>query len=201
MAWLKTLAETYDVCSGLAGIEKNGQPVLLPVSHSELNAQIEVTIDRDGCFLRAEKLEKGIDAVTMIPVTEASASRSSGIAPHPLCDKLCYLAGDYSTYTGEQKEPYHDAYMEQLRDWAQSCHTHPMVQAVYAYLGRNSLIHDLTASHILQTDDDGRLTDHKNTGTRPDGCKCAVYRPRSRPPAGSMEKSGAPEKIYFIRSA
>ena len=160
MAWLKTLAETYDVCSGLAGIEKNGQPVLLPVSHSELNAQIEVTIDRDGCFLRAEKLEKGIDAVTMIPVTEASASRSSGIAPHPLCDKLCYLAGDYSTYTGEQKEPYHDAYMEQLRDWAQSCHTHPMVQAVYAYLGRNSLIHDLTASHILQTDDDGRLTDH-----------------------------------------
>ena len=51
MALLKTLAETYDVYADLAGIEKNGQPVLLPISHSTLNAQIEVTIDQDGNFI------------------------------------------------------------------------------------------------------------------------------------------------------
>ena len=46
MAWLKTLAETYDVYEDLAGIEKNNQAVLLPISHSTFNAQIEVTIDQ-----------------------------------------------------------------------------------------------------------------------------------------------------------
>lgn len=34
MAWMKRLAETYDLYQDLAGIVKDGQPVLLPVSHS-----------------------------------------------------------------------------------------------------------------------------------------------------------------------
>ena len=106
MAWLKTLAETYDVYEDLAGIEKNNQAALLPISHSTFNAQIEVTIDQDGIFQNARKLDKGKDVVTIIPVTEDSAARSSGIAPHPLCDKLCYIAGDYTKYTGDCKEKY-----------------------------------------------------------------------------------------------
>ena len=85
MAWLKTLAETYDVYSELAGVEKNDQAVLLPISHSTFNAQIEVTVNEEGNFKNARKLEKGKDVVTVIPVTEDSAARSSGIAPHPLC--------------------------------------------------------------------------------------------------------------------
>ena len=44
MAWLKTLADTYDIYSDLAGVDKNGQAVLLPISHSTYNAQIEVNI-------------------------------------------------------------------------------------------------------------------------------------------------------------
>ena len=159
MAWLKTLAETYDAVSDLAGVEKNGQPVLLPISHSTLNAQIEVTIDGEGNFLNAYKLEKGSDAVTVIPVTEDSAARSSGIAPHPLCDKLCYVAGDYTLYAGDNKEEYFKAYMEQLRDWAESADTHSMVQAVYQYLGKKSLIQDLVASKTLELDENNQLTD------------------------------------------
>ena len=145
MAWLKTLADTYDIYSDLAGVDKNGQAVLLPISHSTFNAQIEVTIDKDGNFVDAQKLEKGISVVTVIPVTEDSAARSSGIAPHPLCDKLCYIAGDYTDYTGDDKIKYYDAYMEQLQNWAESDFTHPMVQAVYRYLVKRSLICDLTA--------------------------------------------------------
>lgn len=159
MALLKTLAETYDVYADLAGIEKNGQPVLLPISHSTFNAQIEVTIDQDGNFIDAKKLEKGRDAVTIIPVTEDSAARSSGIAPHPLCDKLCYIAGDYATYTGDDKEEYYTAYIRQLREWAESADTHPMVQAVYQYLMKKSLIHDLLTSQVVELNDDGKLTD------------------------------------------
>ncbi len=159
MGWLKTLAETYDVYSELAGKDKNGQAVLLPLSHSTFNAQIEVAIDEDGNFQDAEKLEKGKDIITIIPVTEDSAARSSGIAPHPLCDKLCYTAGDYSLFTGDKKEKYYEAYIEQLKEWAESAHTHPMVQAVYRYLGKGTLINDLLASKVLELDNNGKLTD------------------------------------------
>lgn len=159
MAWLKTLAETYDVYEDLAGVDKNDQPVLLPISHSTFNAQIEVIIDPEGNFHDARKLEKGRDAVTIIPVTEDSAARSSGIAPHPLCDKLCYIAGDYTLYTGDNKEKYYEAYIEQLKDWAESAYTHPMIEAVYRYLDRKSLIQDLVMSKVLDLDDEGRLTD------------------------------------------
>ena len=61
MAWMRALAGTYDVFADEAGVEHNGQPVLLPISHSTFNAQIEVTIDREGNFRRSQKLEKGND--------------------------------------------------------------------------------------------------------------------------------------------
>ena len=53
MAWLKTLADTYDVYAELAGVDRNDQAVLLPISHSTFNAQIEVTIDQNGKIGRA----------------------------------------------------------------------------------------------------------------------------------------------------
>ncbi len=164
MAWLKTLAETYDVYSQLAGAEKNDQAVLLPISHSTFNAQIEVTIDEEGNFRNAGKLEKGGDVVTVIPVTEDSAARSSGIAPHPLCDKLCYIAGDYTQYTGEDKESCFEIYMKQLREWVRSDETHPMVRAVCEYLEKGTLIRDLVASGVLELDENGRLTDKGKIG-------------------------------------
>ena len=159
MAWFRTLAETYDVYANLAGVVKNEQAVLLPISHSTFNAQIELAIDEDGNFRGSKKLEKGKNSVTIIPVTEDSAARSSGIAPHPLCDKLCYIAGDYTLYTGDGKEEYFEAYMKQLGDWAESEYTHPMVRAVYLYLGKKSLIHDLVEDKTLNLDGDGKLTD------------------------------------------
>lgn len=160
MAWLKTLAETYDVYSHLAGVDKNEQAVLLPISHSTFNAQITVTVDMDGNFKNAEKLDKGKNVVTIIPVTEDSAARGNGNFPHPLCDKLCYVAGDYTLYTGDNKEKYFESYIEQLRDWVESDHTHPMVRAVYQYLGKKSLVHDLAEKNVLELDDHGALTDH-----------------------------------------
>lgn len=159
MAWLKTLAETYDVYSDLAGVDENDQPVLLPISHSTFQAQIEVTVDREGNFVDARKIDKGKDAVTIIPVTEDSASRANVNAPHSLCDKLCYIAGDYTQYTGDHKEACYEKYMEQLDDWVQSEDTHPMVQAVYRYLKKKSLIRDLVGKGILGLDEEGRLTD------------------------------------------
>ncbi len=180
MAWLKTLADTYDVHAEQAGVIKDGQPVLLPISHSTFNAQIEVTLDADGNFVDAKKLEKGNDAVTIIPVTEDSAARSSGIAPHPLCDKLCYIAGDYTAYTGDNKESYFDAYMEQLQDWEESEYASPAVWAISRYLEKKSLVHDLVTSNVLALDDSGRLTDRtkiQNLGQTGAAVRFIVYGP------------------------
>lgn len=180
MAWLKTLADTYDVYAEQAGVIKDGQPVLLPISHSTFNAQIEVTLDADGNFVDAKKLEKGNDAVTIIPVTEDSAARSSGIAPHPLCDKLCYIAGDYTAYTGDNKESYFDAYMEQLQDWEESEYASPAVWAISRYLEKKSLVHDLVTSNVLALDDSGRLTDRtkiQNLGQTGAAVRFIVYGP------------------------
>lgn len=158
LALLNTLVHVFDLNENLAGVVKHGQPVLLPLSHSTFNAQIEVAIDGEGNFLNSKKLEKGLDVVTIIPVTEDSASRGSGIAPHPLCDKLCYLAGDYSRYTGDKKEKYYESYMNHLRDWADSEYSHPMVAAIQKYLERGCLIQDLVRDKTLELDGD-RLTD------------------------------------------
>lgn len=158
LALLNTLVHVFDLNENLAGVVKNGQPVLLPLSHSTFNAQIEVAIDGEGNFLNSKKLEKGLDVVTIIPVTEDSASRSSGVAPHPLCDKLCYVAGDYSRYTGDKKEKYYESYMDNLRDWAESEYSHPMVAAIRKYLEKGCLIQDLVGDKTLELVG-GRLTD------------------------------------------
>ena len=64
LALLNTLVHVFDLNENLAGVVKNGQPVLLPLSHSTFNAQIEVAIDGEGNFLNSKKLEKGSDAVS-----------------------------------------------------------------------------------------------------------------------------------------
>lgn len=177
MTWLKELGETYDVYSHLAGVVKDEQPVLLPIAHSTFNAQIEVDLDEEGNFIDSRKVEKG-DAVTVIPVTEDSAARANGNFPHPLCDKLCYVAGDYSAYTGDQKEEYFESYIQQLKEWADSEDSYYMVKAIYQYLIQGALIQDLVRTHSLELNEDGKLTDEikmQNQGQTGANVRFRVY--------------------------
>lgn len=154
MAWMQTLAETYDTYANLAGVERNGQPVLLPISHSTLKAQIEITIDENAEVYDAKVVES---EDIIIPATEDSAAKTNGKTPCPLCDKLCYLAGDYSKYTEESKEEYYNAYMRQLKTWVESEYSHPMIELIFQYLEKGILIEDLVKKKILQLDSSGRL--------------------------------------------
>ena len=98
MSWVNELIDLYEINSDKVGIiEYRGDMpyVLLPPFHTTVTAQIEVTIDRNGNFMEA-KLVSPEDKLTVIPVTEKSGSRTAGKEPHPLCDNLRYLAGDYS---------------------------------------------------------------------------------------------------------
>lgn len=169
MSWTEELYTVYEKQCG----KDNGGNMLLPVSHSTANAQLEVTIDEGGSFIAAVKVEKA-DAVTIIPVTEASGAKSSGNAPHPFADKFKYIAGDYNEYIdGKKNDRYFNAYIQQLTKWANSEYTHPAIKAVLAYLGKSTLIKDLISARVLETDESGKLrSDVKLAGFSQ--CDCFV---------------------------
>ena len=75
---------------------------LLPVFHNTAAAHITVELNEKGEFLRAAAVDKE-DRMTIIPITDKSDSRTAGKEPHPLCDNIKYLAGDYSQYSDEKK--------------------------------------------------------------------------------------------------
>ncbi|MGN0700897.1 MAG: type I-C CRISPR-associated protein Cas8c/Csd1, partial [Oscillospiraceae bacterium] len=94
MSWAEELSKVYELATS-AGSYIDGDSPLLPVAHSTANAQITVTLNADGTIPEtgfAQAIPKG-EQTTVIPVTEDSGTRTAGIAPHPLADKLIYIAG------------------------------------------------------------------------------------------------------------
>ena len=159
MSWLKQLAKTYDNAVGYLG-DQNEKSPLLPIGHVvKENATISILIDSTGKFLDAKILEKE-NSRTIIPVTEASSARTSGSAPHPLADKLEYVAGDYVNLSGNAKKAkYFEEYNENLKAWNESSHSIPEIQAVYKYVSKGRVISDLIKAGIFHAGDDGMLLD------------------------------------------
>ena len=156
MNWIQSLYETYENCQNMIGVvgDENDVP-LLPICHTTQKAQIEITLDAKGNFRRARVLDKN-EARTIIPCTEKSAGgRTSGVAPHPLCDKLQYLAADYKKFGGE-KDHYFASYMELLSAWVNSG-APQKVRAVYEYVQKGNVIGDLTANGVLFANENGKL--------------------------------------------
>lgn len=153
MSWLPECAAVYDKIGKDAGTKVNGV-LLLPLFHSTQNAQIEVNVSTEGEFAFATIIDKA-NQVTMIPVTEDSAARSSGVEPHPLFDKLIYTAGDFVKYANKIKNNtpnYHIEYMNKLRQWVESEYTDDKLKAVYKYLSKGTLATDLINNELLILD-------------------------------------------------
>ncbi len=164
MGWLNDLCETYDNCQSEVAVIREGRPTLLPIAHSTQNALIEITVDVDGKFLRARPVEKN-ETVTIIPVNEDSSSRSgSAIYPHPLCDKLEYVAGDYCNYIEKEKPEKFEKYISQLGEWVDSDYSCEQVDAIYNYLCKKAVMKDLIGYKVLQVDEDGNLAQAKING-------------------------------------
>lgn len=91
--------------------------------HTTVTAQITVTIDEHGNFLQAEPVDNG-DKLTIIPVTEKSGSRTASKEPHPFCDNLKYVAGDYVKYSDEDSTgdaAYYELYIQALESGIPPC--------------------------------------------------------------------------------
>lgn len=167
MSWIAQLLKTYDTHAALAGKSdvEGSKAILPPIGHIMQNAQIELTIDGEGNFIQARALSKE-EQPTLIPSTPDSASRTSSPAPHPLHDRLNYVARDYDLYhekkakknDKEEKHPY-SLYVELLGKWVHSPYSDPNVEAVYKYVTQHDVIDDLCRANppVLYRDDDGKI--------------------------------------------
>jgi len=156
MSWMEKLYQTYE-----AGILLDLPQAQLPMatSHTLQNAHINIVLDGEGNFKRASVLEK---TQIVLPATESSASRSSGEAPHPLADKLQYVAKDYQHFGG-QKKAYFDGYKKQLQTWCESAHAHDKVKAVCSYVEKGTVIRDLLDHKIVFAGPDNVLLTQWNS--------------------------------------
>lgn len=150
MSWMAKLYDTYETAMGLDLPDENK---LMPISHTLQNAHINIVIDDDGCFKRAEVLQK---TQVVLPATEKSAGRSSGEAPHPLADKLQYIAKDYPEYGGRKKS-FFPGYEKQLAKWCASEYKNEKAQAILKYIRKGRIISDLVSAHVLYIDEDRQL--------------------------------------------
>lgn len=120
---------------------------LAPVSHLLTAAELEITLDQDGGFVSASAVGKD-EGKILIPVTEASAGRTSAPIAHPLCDNLAYLS------------PWDDAknklYIEQLQKWADSEFSHPKLKPVLQYIKGGTILLDLLQYGLINLDESGK---------------------------------------------
>lgn len=166
MSWLAQLSQCYDKINSMEKHPFSDQR-LLPIAHATQNANLEVQIDRDGDFLVARVLTNPTkkeldearknnqnlskDQVTMIPVTKDSISRTSGLSPHPLHDKLMYVAGDYQHYGGSRSG--FEKYTQLLKSWCDFDPENTVINAVYRYVIKGILIGDLLDEGLIHLAD------------------------------------------------
>ena len=152
MSWMQKLYRTYESILE-QGVTDDTEPLTL-VGHTIQNAHIVIVIDGQGNFQTARVMPP--KTAILLPATESSENRTSGEAPHPLADKIQYVAKDYADYGGEKKA-YFEGYLKQLKAWCESPFTHPKVQAVLKYVTKGQVVANLVEEGIFQLDSDNKV--------------------------------------------
>ncbi len=134
MSLWSSLLSTYEKCSAAAGIVPNdadGVPnekkAFRPLFHMTLKTKICVTLDGEGNLIKI--VEDPKEVTIIVPCTEKSMSRTTIVAPHPLCDQLEYVDRDMTPVK-------YKSYIEQLAEWKNK---NEKLNAVYQYLTNNSV--------------------------------------------------------------
>ena len=143
MSWLYRLYQTYEKALKLPDLPEDQQ--LMSISHTVQNAHINIVLDQDGNFKRAQVLKK---TQIVLPATESSAGRSSNEAPHALAD--------YAEFGGK-KNAYFSSYQKQLAQWCASEFTHPQIVSILTYVNKGDVIRDLVEANIIHLNNNGKL--------------------------------------------
>ncbi len=154
MSWLARLYETYEAVSNNEQLNES----LEPYFHKYEQCHIEIIIDGEGNFLRAQLLINKVTygkqsywkgEETLIPITPKSLTgRTSGPAPYPLIEQVQYVAKDYPDFGGS-KTSYFKEYYRQLDAWVASKYSHPKIEAVAKYIAKGTVVRDLVSANIL----------------------------------------------------
>ena len=154
MSWLEKLYETYEAVSNIDELSES----LEPYFHKKEQCHIEIVLDGESNFIRAEALVhevsygkqtywKGDD--TVIPITPKSLTgRTRGAAPYPLAEQIQYVAKDYPDFGGAKKS-YFEEYFELLNSWSSSEFTHFKIDAIAKYVAKGTVVRDLLKAGIL----------------------------------------------------
>jgi len=149
MSWLSELNTVYDRIM----TNKNIGNRPLPLYHITNNAPLEITLNGEGKFLSAKllgKAEREDWQKTCMPCTEESAARTGNPDAYPFCDKLEYVAGDYTKDMEDKKlEEKHLNYLSLLEKWVQSGHSNKKIKSVYEYVKKGTLIKDILSHKAI----------------------------------------------------
>ena len=153
MGLMQRAVETYDF---LQKHPSDRHPA--PISHTTTRADLEITINESGAFCSANAVGKEEPKI-IIPTTESSrgrTSKASATRPHPLCDKLQYIAA----YDSQR----HDAYVTQLEKWTYSEESHPKLLPILTYVKGGSILSDLERCGLVKCNPQGGLENKEKLG-------------------------------------
>jgi len=138
----QNLADSYD-------INADAFRLTYPLSTTSISNVgdfiVVIKINEKGDFCGTRIIDKanhkkGIkNQSVIIPVTEESMSRSSGISPHPVFDQYEYLKGYGKKY---------DAYIEKLRRFSESEFVTEQIEAIYKYVTKRTVATDLSEMNL-----------------------------------------------------
>lgn len=139
MSLWSSLLQTYDAVNSSAGITPLNEDVnktLLPLYHTTLKTQLQVTLDENG-YPTIKRDNADIEIIA--PCTEQSMGRSGTVLPpHPLFDQLQYIDTNYDPVK-------HESYLSQLASWKGD---NAKLNAIYQYLSQHSVIEEARAQGI-----------------------------------------------------
>nr|WP_315540735.1 type I-C CRISPR-associated protein Cas8c/Csd1 [uncultured Haemophilus sp.] len=173
MSWMQKLYQTYNEIEKNPNLSDLEKEKLAPLWHSPQTAHIQITLDGDGKFLGARVLTD--KPIIMLPVTESSEGRTSGLAPHALADSLQYIAKDLGlTYQKEvvteiegkngkkkktktkQEDLIFNLYADQLDKWCATI-DNQKVLAIQKYVHKGTVLADLIERKVIPVGDNGEL--------------------------------------------
>ena len=178
MSWVQKLYKTYDEVEASNQLSDLGKEGLAPLWHSPQTAHIQINLDGEGNFLSASVLAE--KSIVMLPVTESSEGKTSGIEPHALADSLQYIAKDLgltcqkefivekAAANGKKKvvkekreEPIFNLYAEQLKKWCEKT-DNAKALAIQKYIQKGEVLADLIKAKVIPVDNNGDILDDWN---------------------------------------
>ena len=173
MSWMQKLYQTYNEIEKNTNLSDLEKEKLAPLWHSPQTAHIQITLGEDGEFLGAKVLTD--KPIIMLPVTESSEGRTSGLAPHALADSLQYTAKDLGLIyqkeviteiegkNGKKKKTkskhedlIFNLYAEQLDKWCAAI-DNKKVLAIQKYVHKGTVLADLIKEKVIPVDDNGEF--------------------------------------------